>query len=62
MKMVVFEQICRDIIKQIRKYADEGRLNKILDYLDKKEEQINKLSKVSHVEEEYVDELVKNLK
>ena len=62
MKMVVYEQICRDMIQEIRKYADEGRLNKILDYLDKKEEQINKINKVSHVEEEYVDELVKDLK
>lgn len=64
--MEIFEKICIEMIKKCREYAEDENYTTMIEYLNKKEKQVERCRNVSKDEAKdeakYVDVLVKSLK
>ena len=60
--MEMFEKICIEMIKKCREYAEDENYTAMIEYLNKKEKQVERCRNLSKGEAKYVDALVKSLK
>lgn len=60
--MEMFEKICIEMIRKCREYAEDENYIGMMEYLYKKEKQVERCRTMSKGESKYVEDLMKSLK